>query len=308
MTARRLDAGAGTTIEIREYTGAGDGPTVAVLGGVHGDELEGVLAVRSVTNRLAGAMDAAGRLTAGRVLAVAVANPPAHAARTRTTPADGGNLARTFPGRPDGTVTERLADALTHHVIRPADLLIDLHSAGQHYAMPFFAGYCLPDGEAPARAFGAPLLWAHEGVNPGRSLAAAAAYGVAAIYVEGSGGAALRRTEVVGYVDGVLRVLGSFGMVADPPALIAVERVLRGGDGDVDSSVSATVDGWCVTSVAAGATVTRGEAVADIVDARGEVAQRIRAPHDGTVMMLRRTAEVTAGTGIVMLGPPASAA
>jgi len=286
-------------VAVTSLVGAADGPTVALLGGVHGDELEGILAVRTLCLRLAGA------LTAGRVLAVAVANPPAHAAASRTSPVDGGNLARSFPGTPDGTVTERIADALTTHVIRPADLLVDLHSAGQHYAMPFFAGYCLPDGEAPAHAFGAPLVWAHEGVNPGRSLAAAADHGVAAIYVEGSGGAALRKSEVDGYVDGVLRVLASLGMTAAPAAPAPPSRVVHGGDGDVDSSVAASVDGWCVTAVSAGDTVSAGDPVADIVDAEGRVAERIAAPHDGVVMMLRRTAAVTAGTGIVMLGPPA---
>ncbi|UWP79995.1 succinylglutamate desuccinylase/aspartoacylase family protein [Dactylosporangium fulvum] len=295
MSTRRLDVGDGTAVAVAELTGAADGPTVAVLGGVHGDELEGILAVR----RLVGTF----RPVAGRVLAVAVANPPAHAASARTSPVDGGNLARAFPGRSGGTVTERIADALTRHVIAAADLLVDLHSAGRHYAMPFFAGYCEPSGAAAAHAFGAPLVWAHDRVNPGRSLAAAAAHGVAAIYVEGSGGAALRRSEVDGYTDGVLRVLGQLGVAADPPAPAPVRRVVQGGDGDVDASVSAAVAGWCVTAVTAGDVVAAGTLVAEIVDEAGRVVQPVRAPRDGIVMMLRRTAVVAPGDGIAMLGP-----
>ncbi|MER7003865.1 succinylglutamate desuccinylase/aspartoacylase family protein [Dactylosporangium sp. NPDC000555] len=295
VTSRLLDVREGTAVVVTELTGAADGPTVVVLGGVHGDELEGILAVRRLVNEL--------RLAAGRVLAVAVANPPAHAAASRTGPVDGGNLARAFPGRADGSVTERIADALTRHVIVGADLLIDLHSAGENYAMPFFAGFCEPSGSAAAYAFGAPLVWEHDRVNPGRSLTAAAEHGVAAIYVEGSGGAALRRSEVDGYTHGVIRVLGHLGMVTDPPAPARVLRVVRGGDGDVDSSVSAEVAGWCVTAVDAGDVVDAGALVAEVVDTTGRVVQPVRAPKAGTVMMLRRRAVVEPGTGIVMFGP-----
>lgn len=299
MNTRTVPVGDGVTLAIQEVRAAADGPTVALLGGVHGDELEGILAVRTVLARL----DCPGALATGRVLAAAVANPPAHATLTRTSPLDGANLARLFPGSATGTVTERIADALTRHVIVPADLLIDLHSAGENYAMPLFAGYGDPAAAPATRAFGAPLIWAHQGLNPGRSLTTAAAHGVPALYVEGSGGGGLRRTDVDGYVEGVLRVLGHLGLITDPPPAVAARRILRGGDGDVDSSVSSTMDGWCVTAVRAGEVVRAGDLIADIVDPAGRIAQTVLAPHDGTVMMLRRRAPVEAGTAIVMLGP-----
>lgn len=303
MRTTLLEVGDDTTLCVQEVVGAADGPTVSLLGGVHGDEFEGIAAVRTVLHRLdPGAVR-------GRVRAVAVANPPAHRAGTRTSPGDGGNLARLFPGRADGTVTERLADALTRYVIAGADLLVDLHSAGENYAMPFFAGFGDPAGAPAGYAFGAPLVWDHEGLNPGRSLTAAADLEVPAIYVEGAGGGALRRDELHGYVDGVLRTLGHLGMLDGAPPASPPPAVLRGGDGNVDASVSCTTDGWCVTAVRAGDPVDRGDLVAEILDPSGAVAERILAPLDGTVMMLRRKAPVTAGTGIVMLGPrPAPAA
>jgi uncharacterized protein len=293
-----LDVGDGVQVEVCELRGAADGPTVALLGGVHGDELEGVLTVRSVLRLLSGT-----GLPAGRIRAVAVSNPPAHAAESRTSPLDDGNLARSFPGSPQGTITERIAAALASEVILGADLLIDLHSAGANYAMPFFAGYCDPSGAPYAMSFAAPLVWEHHGVNPGRSLAVAASQGTPAIYVEGSGGAALVRSEVDGYRGGVLRVLHSLGLVPTAPVAPAPRWVIRGGDGDVDSSVAAEVSGWCVTAVAAGDVVRAGDPIADVVGLDGAVLQAVTAPHDGIVMMLRRRAVVGPGTGIVMLGP-----
>ena len=160
-----LDAGDGALIEVLTIIGDQPGPTVSVLGGVHGDELEGVAAARILARRCAGS------LTAGRLRIVAVANPPAFVARKRNTPLDGGNLARCFPGRSDGTVTERIADCLTRSVIAGSDLVIDLHSAGAAYSMPLFVGCLGGDDDvatrsiAAATTFGAPLGWLHAGCN-----------------------------------------------------------------------------------------------------------------------------------------------
>lgn len=107
--------------------GAQPGPTLALLGGVHGDEDEGVLAVQRIINELT----EAGFSGTGR--AVAPANPQGWAAHSRTSPLDDGNLARSFPGDPGGGPTEALAAAITAEVITGADLLIDLHSAGVRY-------------------------------------------------------------------------------------------------------------------------------------------------------------------------------
>src|SRR5262249_50790472 len=158
--------------------------------------------------------------------------------------------------------------------IRRADMLIDLHSAGAKYAMPFFAGFCDPAGSDAAHAFGAPLVWAHDKLNPGRSLTTATAFGIASIYVEGSGGSVPRRSpprrhELHGYRDGVLRVMHLLGMHPSLPEMRAPQRILRGGDGDVDSSVSAGVGGWCVTAVRAGDQVRGGDLMAEIIGVEG---------------------------------------
>ena len=184
-----LDAGGGVALELVAVDAAADGPTVAVLGAVHGDELEGVAASRAVARNVATA------LVAGRVLLVPVANPLAFSTRTRTTPSDGGNLARSFPGTAEGTDTERIADVLTRQVIAECDLLIDLHSAGVAYSMPLFVGCAGGDDEvsqrsvAAATVFGAPLGWEHAVMNPGRSLSAALDLGIPGIYVEGAAAA-----------------------------------------------------------------------------------------------------------------------
>lgn len=304
VTRTELEVGHGVAVDVLTVDATTDGPTVAILGGVHGDELEGVAATRAVARR------AATDLTAGRLLLVPIANPGAFAARTRSTPSDGANLARCFPGADGGTETERIADVLTRHVIADSDLLIDLHSAGVAYAMPVFCGCVGGTDElsqrsvAAATVFGAPLGWQHAAMNPGRSLSAALDGGLPAVYVEGGGGGALVGAELAIYIDGVLDVLGHLGNIAPRPARPPTSRWVIGGDGDVDASLGTSTAGWCVTAIAAGDVVAAGDLIAEVVDESAAVVERIVAPRAATVMMLRRHAEVAAGDGIVMLGPP----
>jgi N-alpha-acetyl-L-2,4-diaminobutyrate deacetylase len=90
-------------------------------------------------------------------------NFPAFAAGTRTSPLDAGNLNRSFPGKPDGTVTEKIADYFQRHLLPLADYVLDIHAGGRTLDfVPFAAIHVLADAtqqarcEAAMRAFGAP--------------------------------------------------------------------------------------------------------------------------------------------------------
>jgi predicted deacylase len=287
---------------VRRVVGAQPGPRLSVLAGVHGDEYEGQVAVR----RFLAELDP-GQLR-GEIRAVVDASPAAVDAGTRLSPLDGKNLAREFPGDPHGSPTERVAAYLTAEVIRGADLLIDLHSAGQHFAMPLLAGYPAASGPLAERAalnFGAPLVWEHDAVGPGRSLTAALALGVPCIYVEGSGGGGLRGDEVDVYVQGLKRTLALLGMIETDAPSAPEPVVVRGADGNLDLSIAASADGWCVGRCQAGETVGPDALLAEIVADDGSIAERITAPRPGMVMLLRRRARVTAGEAVAALGPAA---
>jgi predicted deacylase len=304
-----MTAGRGGTFQLVEHAGAAPGPTVALLGGIHGDEDEGVLAVQQVCAALE-----AEPLTAGTVRAVAVAHPAAYAADTRASPLDGLNLARCFPGSADGSATERLAHELTEGVIAGSDLLIDLHSAGSAYAMPSFVGYIEDGSPVAARsrraayAFGLPLVWEHVApAPPGRTVSAALERGIACVYVEGSGGGSLLADEQERYVGGVLNVLADLGMRAHTVrATSTPPRVMRGAGGDLDASIAAAISGRFVAAVGAGAQLAAGDPIGEIVDEDGRTAASILAPADATLIFVRRTARIAAGEAVCSLGPPAT--
>jgi N-alpha-acetyl-L-2,4-diaminobutyrate deacetylase len=135
----------------------GDGPTALLTGGNHGDEYEGPIAL----SKLASTLKASD--VTGRVIVVPFMNYPAFRAGRRTSPIDQGNLNRSFPGRPDGTVTQKIADYFQRHLLPLADFVLDIHAGGRTLDfVPFAAIHKLPDAEQQARAeaamraFGAP--------------------------------------------------------------------------------------------------------------------------------------------------------
>ncbi|MGI9335050.1 MAG: N(2)-acetyl-L-2,4-diaminobutanoate deacetylase DoeB [Gammaproteobacteria bacterium] len=135
----------------------GDGPTALLTGANHGDEYEGPVALFDLAQRLS-----PGTIR-GRVIIVPAFNYPAFRAGRRTSPIDQGNMNRSFPGRPDGTVTEKIADYFARTLVPMADLVLDIHAGGKTLDfVPFAAAHVLDDKAQEAacvaamQAFNAP--------------------------------------------------------------------------------------------------------------------------------------------------------
>lgn len=294
--------GSQRSLRIVTVTGAQPGPTLAVIGAIHGDELEGPLAIGQLLSNLDPSE------ISGRLILLPVANPEAVAAGLRCAPIDGKNLARVFPGNPDGTPTEAAADLITRLVIAPADALIDLHSAGVNVESPLFAGY--PDtpgglgarAAAMARAFGAPVVFRHgTPTAPGRTISIAEARGIPAIYLEATGGVSPCEDSVDAYAEGVLRVMQHLGMI--PQMLPAVQAPLcLVGAGNLDApSLSAPVAGLLVCHARLCRPVSRGEICFTIRDVDGTVLAELAAQSPGYPVFLRRTRWAEAGEMLMLL-------
>ncbi|MFI0844222.1 N(2)-acetyl-L-2,4-diaminobutanoate deacetylase DoeB [Mesorhizobium sp. IMUNJ 23232] len=128
----------------------GDGPTALLTGGNHGDEYEGPLALFELACTLSP------EEVGGTVIIVPAMNYPAFRAGTRTSPIDKGNMNRSFPGRPDGTVTEKIADFFQRELLPRADVVLDFHSGGKTLDfLPYCAAHILADEALSQRAFAA---------------------------------------------------------------------------------------------------------------------------------------------------------
>jgi predicted deacylase len=276
--------------------GAAPGPVLAVTAGVHGDEYEGVRTIFSLFETL----DTAA--LRGTVLAVPVVNPPAHRACSRTSPLDGQNLARVFPGRPDGTVSERIADVLAREVIAKADFYIDLHSGGVRYAMPSMAGYASFDerGRKAAEAFGAPVIWGHPVIEPGRTISIALERGIPFLYCEAWGAGRIAPADLEMMQRGLDNLLRHLGMLPGEPRIPHPPRRLK-GVGNTDKGLEAGADGFLLLDVALMDRVGAGQQLGRLVDLQGNELERYAAPCAGTVALTHEMPMVAKGDTLFLL-------
>ena len=162
------------------------GKTLLVTGAVHGDEYEGPIAIQDVFAELG-----SGETMRGTFVGVPVTNGPAFSVATREGAWDHQNLARIFPGRRDGTPSERIAHAYVTHLLPQVDLLLDMHSGGKRDTrctrLPGYQTAPRVIWDASSALRRSPSAWTSSGAPvgcPGRSLSAAGERGLPAIYVE----------------------------------------------------------------------------------------------------------------------------
>jgi predicted deacylase len=299
------DPGDVVSLALREIRGDAPGPHVLITGGVHGDEFEPMAAVR----RLIGALRP-GDLR-GRVTLVPVVNEPAFR-RGQRTAEDGLDLARTCPGRPDGSVTERIAHELSG-LIRAADFYIDLHTGGTRLRVLPLAGYTLHPDPAVlaaqrrmARAFGLPVVWGTDPNLEGRSLSVARDARVPAIYAEYQGGGGCDPAGVAADVQGCLNVLAALGVVAAPAASPAADPLVvedgRPGAGHMQVNHPVPCEGFFEPAIALGQRVRAGDPLGTVTDLLGGRVEVVRAAHAGLVLVLHTFARIDAGesAGVVL--------
>lgn len=279
-------------------TGAADGPTLVVTAAVHGDEYEGVETIPHVFQQVEP------NALRGTLVMVPVCNISAYEAATRSSPVDGLNLARVFPGDANGSITQCIAYWMTHKLIKHADFYIDLHSGGVAADIPTLIGYRHSEDDmgrksrAGAEAFGAPVLWGHPPEPaPGRTLSAATDFGVPSLYTEAPGGGRAKADDVACFTQGVLNVMKHLNMLDGQPQPRPTTHHLV-GHGNLDMVISAPVAGYFRPKVALLDNVTAGQRLGVIQDFFGQVAAEITADRAGVVIMLRRIHRVHVGDGL----------
>ena len=154
----------------------GTGPTILLEGGNHGDEYEGPI----ILGRLIRDLDPAE--IQGRLIIIPAINTPAVIAGRRTSPVDGLNFNRCFPGEPLGTMTQQIAHYVHDVLFELADGFLDLHSGGSSLdILPSTAVEPAEDNPElsqkifrAAAAFGAPYTVVLNNLGEPRTAAAAA--------------------------------------------------------------------------------------------------------------------------------------
>lgn len=302
VPARTGDSG--TTIPFTIIHGTTPGPVLALVAGTHGSEYVPIIALQ----RLRTAIDPA--TLRGTVLMVHVANMPSFLGRTvYYSPVDGQNLNRVFPGKADGTLSERIAEAITREIIERATHVADLHGGdGNESLRPY--SYWIATGDrtvaeasrAMAIAFGLDHIVVDHGrpTDPAKSSFlsnTAITRGKPGITTE-IGDRSRVDEDMIALVErGVSSLLMHLGMRDDgpiplaPPVWIVRDEVLRAG-----------ATGLFYPAVEKGQMVAAGAAIGRITDFHGQTLEDIRAPFAGEILYIVDTPPINKGEPLGMVG------
>ena len=294
---------AGTRIPVSVIRGQKPGPVLALLAGVHGYEYPGITALQRLRQSVR-AEDLSGTL-----ILVHIANPPSFYGRTiYTSPADGKNLNRVFPGKKDGTLSERIADNITRNVIEQADYLVDLHAGDGNEALRPYVYMPVtgnPELDAASRAmalaFGldhivideAPLLPKDASIYTDQT---ALTRGVPAITTE-TGQLGSNDEHWVRLAEhGIANLMRHLGMLEGAPE--ANEHVVWLTGYEV---INSPATGVFQAAVRDGYAIAENGLIGHLTNAFGEKITEIRAPFAGIVNYVVGTPPVSEGEPLAMI-------
>jgi hypothetical protein len=297
----------GTVIPFSILNGARPGPVLTLVAGTHGAEYPPILALQ----RLRASIDP--KDLSGTIVMIHVANMPAFLGRAiYYTPGDHKNLNRVFPGKADGTISERIAYAITHEFIEPTEYLIDIHCGDANESLrPYL--YWTTNAAPPlvesirqlAFAFGMDHIILDDGrpTDPAASLYlenTAITRDKPAFTIE-SGGMGQSDEESIQRVErGVAGVLKHLKMRATGPD--PVQHVVLLGRNLV---INSQHTGIFYPMVEKGTTVAEGALIGRVTDFHGKTVEEIRAPFAGEILYVIGTPPTSKGEPLAFVAAPA---
>lgn len=268
-----------------------EGPTLLLMGGLHGDEINGVEIVRRILDQKLNIPDC------GTTISIPIINIYGFIHFSRYVP-DGKDVNRSFPGSKTGSLASRVAHYLMREIIPKIDYGLDFHTGGADRTN-FPQMRCKmndPINEELAHVFGAPFLL-HSDYRPKSLRWAAARKGKKILVFEGGESSRFDEFAIQEGLNGALRVMKHLGMRTEAPAPIASSRMIK-----KSSWIRAKYSGLFQTLVQSGDQVTRKQKLGYITDPFGEFKEPIIAQKDGFVIGINNNPIMHAGDAVMHIG------
>ncbi|QEG42638.1 succinylglutamate desuccinylase/aspartoacylase family protein [Roseimaritima ulvae] len=278
-------------IPIQVRRGAKPGPTMFVSAALHGDELNGTGAIRSML------ADPDWTLTAGTLLMIPVMNVLGFERHSRYLP-DRRDLNRCFPGTAGGSMASRLAKVIFDSLLQRCDYGVDLHTAAvRRTNFPNVrADLNHPDCLRMAEAFGAGIIL--HGKGPKGSLRREATKaGCPTIIIEGGEVWKVESSVADCMTRGVYNVLKELDMMDGEPDIPDTQATIR-----ETKWVRAERGGFIAMHVAPGDSIVKGQAIATNSNLLAEDQNRLEAPFSGIIIGMTTLPAVQPGEPVVHIG------
>ena len=280
-------------MEIRRsvFTGA-DGPRVAVLAGLHGDELEGLYVCHRLIAWLEELLRSHPTALRGTIELYPALNTLGLDTLTRGLPVFETDLNRAFPGSATGPLPERLAAALMTELSGSA-LVVDIHASNiylreipQVRINQQFSNLLVPI----ARRMNLDLIWLHSAATVLETTVAHSlnSCGTPCLVAEMGVGMRITPEYCDQLVAGILAVWKDIGILAaDVTIPDTLHTPLIADDSNVHY-LNAQTSGMFIPTASHWTDVRQGELLGTIVSPfRGDILSDVRSPVDGILFTLR---------------------
>ncbi|WP_246601980.1 succinylglutamate desuccinylase/aspartoacylase family protein [Hymenobacter profundi] len=291
LVISRLPSGTIIDVPVHVFRSREPGPTVLLMAGMHGDEVNGVETVRRLIQQ-----DLLWPLR-GTIIAIPLLNIYGFLNFSREVP-DGKDVNRSFPGNPRGSLASRVAHRFMREIMPLVDYGIDFHTGGASRSNHPQVR-CLLDHEPSAtlaRTFAAPFTL-HAKLRRGSLREAAFGLGKSIIVYETGESLRFDEAGIELAVAGTYRVLHHLGMVAEATPATQPSIVCWRG-----RWLRARFAGLFRSQVRKGDYIEQGQVYGIITDPYGEMAVRLESPVSGYVVGLNHMPVVNQGDALLHIG------
>jgi len=273
------------------YRSTEPGPVLALMAGMHGDEINGMEIVRRILEQ------GHNKVKRGTVICMPIINVYGFLNYSREVP-DGKDINRSFPGTKGGSLAARVAWHVTHDIIPNIDVGVDFHTGGAMRANHPQVR-CVMKEEVNvelANAFHAPFTL-DAPFRPHSLRLTAAKKGKHIIVYEGGESLRLDKDAIDEGVNGTLRLMKHLKMIDKAPAPKAENKIIWSS-----SWVRARNAGLFQPVVSCGELIQKDQPVGTLTDPFGEFKEEIKSPSMGYVVGLNNNPVVNAGDALLHLG------
>jgi predicted deacylase len=273
------------------FTG-GNGPRVAVVAGIHGDELEGLYVCHLLSAWLENVWHTSPQSLLGCVELYPAVNTLGMDTLTRGLPVFDTDLNRAFPGSDKGPLPDRLAAALMA-ALSGAALVVDIHASNiylreipQVRVNQEFSDLLVPI----ARQMNLDLIWLHGAATVLETTVAHSlnSCGTPCLVAEMGVGMRITAEYCNQLVAGILTVWKTLGVLGPDITVPAISHIPLIADDSNVHYLNAQTSGMFVSTASHWTDVHRGELLGTIISPlRGDILSEVRSPVDGILFTLR---------------------
>jgi uncharacterized protein len=267
-----------------------DGPVVLISGGVHGDEINGVVAVKKM-------MDEDQIIPIkGTIIFIPLVNIYGFLSNSRTFP-DGRDLNRSFPGSKKGSLASQIAYIISNEVVPQIDYGIDIHTGGRMLSNypQIRVDFKDKKGLELAQAFGTHFVVNSTLIDKSFRKEAFKKRKHILVY-EGGESMRLDPYAIEEAIAGSKRLLYHLGMIEDKIApkntmIVKESYWTRAKDSGIFTS-----------AVNLGDEVKKGQILARVSDPYGQLKVPVKCPRNGFVIGLNNNPVVNVGDALIHVG------